>query len=151
SFSSLMARWASSSVAISTNPNPRARPVAMSRMMRALSTVPARLNNSVSSASPVWYGRFPTYSLRPITADSLAGAECYHLGLLGGKEWGQQTHDDFSIALRGSWCKVHGAGFEEVLGSGFGFRVRVPGSGFWVLGSGFWVRGSGFGSVSREP
>jgi hypothetical protein len=39
---------ASSSVAISTNPNPRARPVAMSRMMRALSTVPARLKSSVS-------------------------------------------------------------------------------------------------------
>jgi len=59
----------------------------------------------------------------------LAGAECYHLGLLEGGEWGQQTHDDFSIALRGSWCKVHGAGFDEVPGSGF----QVPGSGFGAL------------------
>jgi hypothetical protein len=54
SLNSVIARWASSSLPISTNPNPRARPVAMSRMMRALSTVPARLKSSVSSASPVW-------------------------------------------------------------------------------------------------
>src|SRR5687767_3781153 len=53
SFSSEIAFCASSSLAISTNPNPRARPVAMSRMMRALSTVPARLKSSVSSVSPV--------------------------------------------------------------------------------------------------
>src|SRR5579864_6900889 len=59
-----MAFCASSSDPISTNPNPRARPVAMSRMTVTFSTAPARANSSWSSASPVSYGRFPTYSLR---------------------------------------------------------------------------------------
>ena len=43
---------ASSSVDISTNAKPRARPVAASRMTRTDSTVPALLNSSCSSASP---------------------------------------------------------------------------------------------------
>src|SRR5207344_1492188 len=57
---------ASSSVDISTNAKPRARPVAASRITRTDSTLPALLNSSCSSASPVEWGRFPTYSLRPI-------------------------------------------------------------------------------------
>ena len=52
-FSSLAAFCASSSVDISTNANPRARPVAASRMTRTDSTVPALLNSSCNSASPV--------------------------------------------------------------------------------------------------
>src|SRR5207253_6854206 len=65
---SVAAFCASSSVAISTKAKPRARPVAASRITRTDSTVPALLNSSCSSASPVVYGRFPTYSLRPITS-----------------------------------------------------------------------------------
>src|SRR5262249_20780950 len=65
---------ASSPAAISTNAKPRARPGAGSRMPRTDSTVPARLNSSCSSASPVVYGRFPTYSLRPIVHSSFAPA-----------------------------------------------------------------------------
>ena len=42
----VIAFCASSSVAISTNAKPRARPVAMSRMTRTLSTLPARPNSS---------------------------------------------------------------------------------------------------------
>jgi hypothetical protein len=45
-FSSLIAFCASSSVLISTNANPRARPVAMSRMTLTVSTVPARAKSS---------------------------------------------------------------------------------------------------------
>src|SRR5437868_15423660 len=56
----------SSSVLISTKANPRARPVAMSRITFTVSTVPARANRSWSSASPVSYGKFPTYNFRPM-------------------------------------------------------------------------------------
>src|SRR5438552_9738879 len=65
-FNSVIARCASSSVLISTNANPRARPVAMSRITLTVSTVPARAKSSWSSVSPVSYGRFPTYNFRPI-------------------------------------------------------------------------------------
>src|SRR5262245_31390493 len=68
---SVAAFCASSSVAISTNANPRARPVAASRITRTASTFPALLNSSCNSASPVVYGRFPTYSLRPIPSPSI--------------------------------------------------------------------------------
>src|SRR5713226_10593914 len=66
-----MAFCASSSVLISTKANPRARPVAMSRITFTDSTFPARANSSCRSVSPVSYGRFPTYSLRLITDSSV--------------------------------------------------------------------------------
>src|SRR5690606_1379399 len=61
-----MAACAPSSVPMSTKAKPRARPVAMSRITRTLSTCPAWLNSALSSSSVVLYGRFPTYNLRPI-------------------------------------------------------------------------------------
>jgi hypothetical protein len=48
-----MAFCASSSVPISTNAKPRARPVAWSRMTVTDSTDPALANNSWSSFSPI--------------------------------------------------------------------------------------------------
>src|SRR6476646_3302323 len=69
-----MAFCASSSVLISTNAKPRALPVAMSRITLTVSTVPERAKSSWSSVSPVSYGKFPTYNLRPITDSSVASA-----------------------------------------------------------------------------
>src|SRR6185503_18184833 len=63
-----MAFWASSSVAISTKAKPRARPVAMSRMIFTESTAPACPNRSWSSVSPAENGRFPTYNFRAMRA-----------------------------------------------------------------------------------
>src|SRR4051812_13974356 len=42
----------------------------MSRITFTVSTVPACANRSCRSLSPVSYGRFPTYSLRPISTHS---------------------------------------------------------------------------------
>src|SRR3954464_1986822 len=81
--SSVAAFCASSSVDISTNAKPRARPVAASRITRTDSTLPALLNSSCSSASPVVYGRFPTYSLRPILTPHSQGG--WHVG--SAKAW----------------------------------------------------------------
>src|SRR5215217_7437262 len=59
-----MACCAASSEAISTNANPRARPVAMSRMTRTVSTVPDWLKSVSRSDSVVSYAMLPTYNLR---------------------------------------------------------------------------------------
>src|SRR6185436_17144092 len=61
-----MARLASSSVLISTNAKPRARPVAMSRITFTVSTVPACAKRSWRSDSPVSKGRLPTNNFRPM-------------------------------------------------------------------------------------
>src|SRR5262249_42923824 len=60
SFRSVTAFCASASVAISTNANPRARPVAVSRTTLTVSTAPDLLNRFRSSSSETEYGRLPT-------------------------------------------------------------------------------------------
>src|SRR5262249_49592249 len=57
-----MAARASSSLTISTKPNPRLRPVSRSLRTWALLTVPYCSNSSCSSAEPTVYLRLPTYS-----------------------------------------------------------------------------------------
>lgn len=66
-----MATFASSSVPISTNPNPFERPVALSMMIFALTTAPADAKSPFRSASVVSYGRLPINSLFPIILFSL--------------------------------------------------------------------------------
>ena len=66
----LIAFLASSSDAISTNANPRARPVAMSRIRFTLSTVPASANRVRRSWSLVSNGRLPTKSFLAIPEHS---------------------------------------------------------------------------------
>src|SRR5262245_989024 len=57
-----MAARASSSLTISTKPNPRLRPVSRSLRTWALLTVPYCSNSSCSSAEVTVYLRLPTYS-----------------------------------------------------------------------------------------
>src|SRR6516225_7763142 len=56
----LMAASASDCVGISTKPNPRSSPVALSVMRLTLETSPKPTNRSISSSLVIVYGRFPT-------------------------------------------------------------------------------------------
>ena len=67
-----MAFWASSSVAMVTNPNPRGRPLMRSTIKFASVTVPCAENASCRSFSVVLKEMFPTNSFVFITDDLLS-------------------------------------------------------------------------------
>src|SRR5687768_3047248 len=78
------AAWAASSVAISTNANPRARPVSRSRTTFTDSTAPASAKSSCRSFSFVSNGILPTYNLRLMTLTP-ASCGCDHGGRISEK------------------------------------------------------------------
>src|SRR6516164_6013352 len=61
-----MALWASPPELISTKPKPRGRPVNLSMITLADSTVPCAANISCSWPSVTEYGRPPTYNFLPM-------------------------------------------------------------------------------------
>src|SRR5262249_19172278 len=65
-FSAWIALWASPPELISTNPKPRGRPVNLSVITLADSTVPCAANISCSWPSVTEYGRPPTYNFLPM-------------------------------------------------------------------------------------
>src|ERR1044072_5207661 len=79
-----IARCASSSELISTKPKPFERPLNLSVMIRALTTLPCLAKCSCSFASTMEYGRFPTYNLAPILPHPPSRRACVEfLQLLG--------------------------------------------------------------------